>query len=282
MTQLPLEESHLNVTLQQKNILIAIDLEEHSEQIIAYSLLVTQRLFCKYSVLYCLGNGVSLELAHEKMTILLEKIDNKYSNFANRSLNTIILAQKPATAIQELHQIHDYNCVMVGSSNQDDSWEMGATSKGILLTVSATILVIPPKTEFIFPNNISVLIEKKEKPNLEQLVAFNKFVAYDNVFINFVFFLKNTKIMEEEKILIEGYQRFFESNFTFAFIVEAVQSYLNFFKYIEETYCTAAVILWDESSGFYKSLADNDFALVPCSPKIPVLYTKKRELLETL
>lgn len=276
MTPLSLEETLSDVTLQQKNILIAVDLEVHSEHIIAYSLLVTQRLFCKYSVLYCLENNVSIEMAHEKMTLLLEKIDKKYSHFANRSIKSVILEEQPLAAMQKLHKTHDYNCIMVGTSNQDNSWEMGAASKAILLNIPATILVIPPKTEFIFPNNISVLIEKKDKASFEVLSAFNRFVAYDNIFINFVLFAENKKIMEDEKKLIEEYQVFFESNFTFTFIVETVQTYINFFRYIEETYCAAAVIPWNESSVFYQSLANTNFVSLPCSPQIPVLYTKRR------
>ena len=167
---------------------------------------------------------------------------------------------------------------MVGTSNQDNAWEMGVTSKSILLTVPATILVIPPGTELVFPNNVSVLIEKKDKTNFERLSAFNNFVAYDNIFINFIFFAKNQKIMEDEKLLLEEYKVFFESNFSFAFIIEAAQTYMNFFKYVEETYCTAAVILWDESSVFYEFLAENNFALLPCSPKIPVLYIKNKSI----
>lgn len=275
MTQLSLEEPLSDVDFRPKKILIAVDLEQHSEQIIAYSLLVTQRIFCEYTLLHCIESGGSEEIAHQKIALLLQEIDTKYKHFANRSIQSIILAGKPADCIEQLHQIQNYNCVIIGTSNQEHSWKMGAVSQSILLNVSATILVIPPKTEFIFPNNISVLIEKSEQPNFELLSAFNTFVSYDNVFINFVFFVKNTQILEEEKALIEGYQRFFESNFTFAFIVEAVQTYINFFKYIEETYCMAAVISWDESSVFYKSLSENDLAHLPCSPKMPVLFIKK-------
>lgn len=282
MTPLSLEESPSEVKLQPRKILIAVDLKEHSEKIIVYSLLVTQRIFCEYSVLYCLESGISEELAGRKIALLLAEIDTKYGYFANRSLKSIILDEKPSTAIEQLYQIHDYNCIMIGTSNQENSWELGTTSKSILLTIPTSIIVIPPKIELIFPNSISVLIEKKDKANFELLTAFNRFVSFDNIFINFVFFAKNTKIMDDEKALIEKYQRFFESNFTFAFIVEATPTYTNFFKYIEETYCMAAVIPWDENSIFFEALKERNFVNFPCSPKIPVLYSKKKEPIENI
>lgn len=278
MESLSLDESLSEENHQPRKILIAVDLQEHSEQIIAYSLLVTQRIFCEYDVLYCLETGTSKENAQQKMALLIEQIGAKYAHFANHSLKPIIHTEKPAIAIQQLHKTRDYNCVMVGTANQESAWEMGVTSKSILLTVPTTILVIPPRTELVFPNNIGVLIEKKDRTNFERLSAFNNFVAYDNIFINFIFFAKNQKIMEDEKLLIEEYKVFFESNFSFAFIIDAVQTYGNFFKYLEETYCTAAVLPWDESSVFHKSLAESNFTHFPCSPKMPVLYIKRNSI----
>lgn len=282
MTSLSLEELSSKAVLQPRKILIAIDLKENSEKIIAYSLLITQRIYCDYTVLYCLDNGLTEEIAQEKFRLLLEKIHEKYSNFANRHLKSIILNEKPVPAIEQLHQVHDYNCIMIGTKNQENAWELGTTSKAILLAISTSIIVIPPKTELVFPTNISVLIENKEISNFERLTAFNRFVSFDNIFINFVFFPKDTKIMDEEKALIEQYQSFFESNFSFAFIVDAAPTYINFFEYIEETYCTSAVITWDENSAFYMPIRESNFVKFPCSPKVPVLYAKKKEPIENV
>ena len=106
MPLLSLEEPLLEETLQPKKILIAVDLREHSEQIIAYSLLVTQRIFCEYTVLHCSESEISEELVHQKMTLLLEEIESKYNYLANRSLKSIILDEKPSVAIQRLHKVH--------------------------------------------------------------------------------------------------------------------------------------------------------------------------------
>ena len=82
---------------------------------------------------------------------------------------------------------------MIDTAKQDNSWEIVLIFQSILLTVPSSILVTPPKTELICPNNISVLIEKKGKSNFALLSVFNRFVAYDNIFINFVFLLKTKK-----------------------------------------------------------------------------------------
>jgi hypothetical protein len=268
------EEPTSEMVFQSKKILIAVDLGINSEQIIAYSLLVTQRLPCEYTLLYCLDNSITETEAQEKLAFLINQINQKYSHLPNRSIKPIIATAAPIDIIGQLHDVNHYNCIMIGSTNRVDSWEMGAVSSHILHKTPATILIIPPNTSLILPNNISVLIDSNEKANFEILSAFNKFVAYDNIFINFIFFAKNNKIIEAEKAVIEKFQSFFESNFTFAFIVEASQTYLNFFKYLEETYCMASVITWDEKSIFHQSLDSNNFTKFPCSPKIPVLYTK--------
>lgn len=274
MTQNTFEETISETAHQSKKILIAVDLGVHSENIIAYALLVTQRLSCEYTLLYCLDNGINEAEAEEKINSLIALINQKYGHFPNHTLKPIISEICPTDIIQQLHEVNQYNCVVVGSSNQDESWEMGSTSSNVLYKVPATTLVIPPDTALSFPNNISVLIDTNKKANFEMLDAFNKFVAYDNVFINFVFFAENNNIVENEKIIIEKFQKFFDSNFTFAFIIEATKNYLNFFKYLEETYCMASVIAWNENSVFYQSLDKDKFLKFPCSPKLPVLYSK--------
>jgi nucleotide-binding universal stress UspA family protein len=274
MKPIIIEEPPSKMVIQTKKILIAVDLGINSESTIAYSLLVTQRLTCEYSLVYCLDNGISAAEAQEKIDFLINQINQKYNHYPNHSLKTIISDGSPIEAIKQLNEIHHYNCIMVGSSNLDNSWEMGSNSSAILHKIPAPILVIPPNLTLAIPNNISVLIDYNEKSNLENLSGFNNFVAYDNIFINFIFFAKNNKIIEAEKNTIEKFQSFFESNFTFAFIIEEAQTYQNFFKYLEETYCMASVINWDEKSEFHRALLHKNFAKFPCSPKIPVLYTK--------
>jgi len=268
MTILPSDES----IRQPKKILIAVDLGPYAEVVVSYTLIATKDLVCEYTLLYCLEKEVSSIVAEEKIAQLLKKVTLQLGS--KLDIKTLIIQDSPLAAIMQLNATEAFNMLAIGTSNQLNSWTMGSISSDILVHYTGTLLAIPPVQDLNFSNNISIFIEKKEKVDFESFNSLNAFVSHFNIFINFVLFVKNAQVLCEEKLLIEEYQDYFDANITFSFVVEQEQTYLNFLKYINDTHCESAVIAWDNNTAVYQSILQDE--VMYCSPKLPILYTKRR------
>lgn len=264
---------------QPRNILIAIDLfSDFSENLIAYSLLVTQNTLCDYTLLYCLKTFDTREITEKLLAVFLENIVRKHSFCVNKKIKIIVSSQNLLEAILKLEQEIGFDCVMLNPSNQPNSHTMDEFAQNILFQVPTTFLIIPSNIELTFPTNIGLLVEGYGQSNLEKLNAFNRFISeHPNVFINFVLFANTQEILDQDRKALSEYQSFFDSNFTFTFIVEDQKGYCIFLKCIEENHGNAAVIAWDENSLFFKHFLNNKQISFPCSPTFPIYYPKKKE-----
>ncbi|CAH0994159.1 hypothetical protein EMA8858_00266 [Emticicia aquatica] len=274
------DESRKDGVHKPRKILICIDLGKYSENILAYSFLVTQAIYCEYDVLYCLGKNESEESIAGRVEDLHEIIKNKYANLSNEQIKFIFSKELPIDAIRQLNQDNAYNCIMVGASNQEKSWQLGSTSQEILLNISSSILMVPPTVELVMPSNVSILIESQEQSETEKLTAFYRYASNLNIFINFILFAANPDELISNKKTIEQFQSFFDSNFTFSYIVQAPKTFFNFFQFLIETYCNAAVVIWNEQSSFYQAFLEEKPLQFPCNPNIPIFFSKLSEPIE--
>lgn len=271
-------------TLQSRKILIAINqLGDSSENLIAYSLLVTQNILCDYTVLYSLKKNDKAEITSKKIDNILENLKCKYSFCADKKLNVKIASENLLEATLQFEQAVGINCLMINSSNLLDTHMMDNLAQSILFQVPTNVLVIPPNIPLVFPNNVGVLIEEYEPSNLEKLTAANRFISeYKDIFINFVLFTDSKEILDQDRKALGKYNNFFDSNFKFNFIVQDLKDYNIFFKNIEENHVNVAIIVWNENSPFFKHYLHGKSKQFPCSPKFPVYYPKLKESINNI
>ncbi|GGD67775.1 hypothetical protein GCM10011514_34830 [Emticicia aquatilis] len=266
-TQMPL------ATQRIRKILIAVDLEKNSENLIMYSVVVTKRILCEYTLLYCYKEKVLDPTDAEKVNLLLKKVKDVHGVEVKSILEHRISAEQISNKIAELHSIESFDTIVVGTSNTPKSWKMGSVSTQILRKVPAGILVVPPEIQLAFPHNISILADTEQKTDIEKLTAFNRYISQFNVLLNFVFFVDSKECLEEKQKTMKQYQTFFDANFTFNFILQATRNLANFLLKIEETLCESAVIAWNED---FMDVEANSNSF-PCSPKIAIFYSKNSE-----
>lgn len=260
-------------TQRIRKILIAVDLEKNSENLIMYSVVVTKRILCEYTLLYCHKEQV-LDLADvEKVNLLLQNVKKLHNVDIKSVFGQEVIAEQISDKITELHSIEQFDTIVIGTSNTPNSWKMGSVSTQILRKVAANILVVPPEIQLAFPHNISILADTEQKTDIEKLTAFNRYISQFNVFLNFVFFADSKEDLEEKQKSMRQYQTFFEANFNFNFILQAVRNLPNFLTKIEETLCESAVVAWNED---FMDVEQNSTTF-PCSPKISIFYSKSSE-----
>jgi nucleotide-binding universal stress UspA family protein len=260
-------------TQRIRKILIAVDLEKNSENLIMYSVVVTKRILCEYTLLHCHKEEV-LDLADvEKVNLLLQKVKDAHDVDIKSVFGQEIATEQISDKITELHSIEHFDTIVIGTANTEHSWKMGSVSTQILRKVPANILVVPPTIQLVFPHNISILADTQQKTDIEKLTAFNRYISQFNVFLNFVFFVESKECLEEKQKNMKQYQAFFDANFTFNFILQATRNLSNFLTKIGETLCESAVIAWNED---FMDVEANSSSF-PCSPKISIFYSKNSE-----
>ncbi|MFY7907989.1 MAG: universal stress protein [Emticicia sp.] len=267
-------DTEMSFTTQKtRKILIPIDLEKNSENLILYSIVVTKRLYCEYTLLHCHQEKVLEPKSAEKLDLLLKKVRSidhiEVKSITQYVASTSLISNK----IEELHRLECFDTIVMGTSNAQSSWKMGSVSTQVLKNVPVSILIVPPQIRLEFPQNISILADTEQKSDLEKLTAFNRYISYFNVFLNFVFFVDSSECIEKKQNIMKKYQGFFDANFTFNFILQATRNLSNFLLKIEDTLCEAAVIPWNEKFVDEEIIA-NSF---PCSPKVSIFYSKKSE-----
>lgn len=260
-------------TQRIRKILIAVDLEKNSENLIMYSVVVTKRILCEYTLLYCHQEEVLDPADVEKMNLFLQKVRNIHDVDVKSVFGQVIAAEQISDKIAELHSIEHFDTIVIGTSNTQNSWKMGSVSTQILRKVPANILVVPLEIPLVFPHNISILADTQQKTDIEKLTAFNRYISQFNVFLNFVFFVDSREDLEEKQKTMKQYQSFFEANFTFNFILQTIKNLPNFLTKVEETMCESAVIAWNED---FMDVEQNSSSF-PCSPKISIYYSKNSE-----
>ncbi|MER0441923.1 universal stress protein [Emticicia sp. W12TSBA100-4] len=260
-------------TQRIRKILIAVDLEKNSENLIMYSIVVTKRILCEYTLLHYHREKVLDSANVEKVNLLLQKVKNVHNVDVKSVFGQEIATEQISAKITELHSIEHFDTIVIGTSNTPNSWKMGSVSTQILREVPANILVVPPYISLAFPQNISILADTQQKADIEKLTAFNRYISQFSVFINFVFFVDSKEDLEEKQKAMRQYQTFFEANFTFNFILQDVRNLPNFLTKIEETLCESAVIAWNED---FMNVEQNSTNF-PCSPKISIFYSKSSE-----
>lgn len=257
----------------QRKILIAVDLEKNSENLILYSIIVTKRILCEYTLLHCHKEKVLDPADAEKVNKLSRKVKNVHDVEIKSIFEHGIVAEQISNKISELHSMESFDTIVIGTSNTEHSWKMGRISTQILRKVAANILVVPPSIQLAFSQNISILADTQQKTDIEKLTAFNRYISQFNVFLNFVFFVESKECLEEKQKAMKQYQSFFEANFTFNFILQATRNLSNFLAKVEETLCESAVIAWNED---FMDVEKNSCSF-PCSPKISIFYSKSSE-----
>lgn len=260
-------------TQRIRKILIAVDLEKNSENLIMYSVVVTKRILCEYTLLYCHKEKVLDSADVEKVNLLLQNVKSVYDVDVKSVFVQDIAAEQISDKIAELHSTEHFDTIVIGTSNTEHSWKMGSISTQILRKVPANILVVPPAIHLTFPQNISILADTQQKTDIEKLTAFNRYISQFNVFLNFVFFVNSKECLEEKQKSMKQYQTFFDANFTFNFILQVVRNLPNFLTKVEETLCESAVIAWNEE---FMDVEVNSSSF-PCSPKISIFYSKSSE-----
>lgn len=260
-------------TQRIRKILIAVDLEKNSENLIMYSVILTKRILCEYTLLNYHEKKILDPANVEKANLLLQKVKNVLDIDVKCAFEQGITAKQISEKIEELHSIESFDTIVIGTSNTPNSWKMGSVSTEVLRNVTANILVVPPSIPLTFPQNISILADTQQKADIEKLTAFNRYISQFNVFINFVFFVDSKECLKEKQKSMKQYQTFFESNYTFNFILQAARNLVNFLTKIEETLCESAVIAWNEDFMDVEKNSD----LFPCSPKISIFYSKSSE-----
>ncbi|WP_305952950.1 universal stress protein [Emticicia oligotrophica] len=260
-------------TQRIRKILIAVDLEKNSENLIMYSIVVTKSILCEYTLLHYHREKILDSKNVEKVNLLLQKVKNVYNVDVKSVFGQEIATEQISAKITELHSIEHFDTIVIGTSNTPNSWKMGSVSTQILRKVPANILVVPPYISLAFPQNISILADTQQKADIEKLTAFNRYISQFSVFINFVFFVDSKEDLEEKQKAMRQYQTFFEANFTFNFILQAVRNLPNFLTKIEETLCESAVIAWNED---FMNVEQNSTNF-PCSPQISIFYSKSSE-----
>jgi len=266
-TQMPLAAQRI------RKILIAVDLEKNSENLLMYSVVVTKRILCEYTLFYCHQGEVIAPEDAEKVNLLLQKVKEAYTVEVKSVFRQATTNEQVSRKINELHGIEKFDTIVIGTSNTPSTWKMGSISTQILREVVANTLVVPPAIHLAFPNNISILADTDKKTDIEKLTAFNRYISQFNVFLNFVFFVDSKECLEEKQKTMKQYQTFFDANFTFNFILQATRNLTNFLSKIEETMCESAVIAWNAD---FMGVEANRNSL-PCSPKIAIFYSKNSE-----
>ena len=260
-------------TQRIRKILIAVDLEKNSENLLMYSVVVTKRILCEYTLFYCHQREIIDPENAEKVNLLLQKVKEVHNVEIKSVFGQATTNEQVSRKINELHGIEKFDTIVIGTSNNSHSWRMGRISTQILRNVSASMLVVPPEIRLEFPHNISILADTEQKADIEKLTAFNRYISQFNVFLNFVFFVDSKECLEKKQNSMKQYQAFFDANFTFNFILQATRNLTNFLSKIEETMCESAVIAWNED--FMDVEADSDS--FPCSPKTSIFYSKNSE-----
>lgn len=260
-------------TQRIRKILIAVDLEKNSENLIMYSVVVTKRILCEYTLVYYHKEEILDPADVEKVNLLLQKVKNVHDVDVKSVFGQEIATEQISDKITELHSIEHFDTIVIGTSNTQNSWKMGSVSTQILRKVPANILVVPPEIPLVFPHNISILADTQQKTDIEKLTAFNRYISQFNVFLNFVFFVDSREDLEEKQKTMKQYQSFFEANFTFNFILQTIKNLPNFLTKVEETMCESAVIAWNED---FMDVEQNSSSF-PCSPKISIYYSKNSE-----
>lgn len=256
-----------------RKFLIAVDLEKNSENLLMYSVVVTKRILCEYTLLYCHQREVIAPEDDKKVNLLLQKVKNVHAVEIKSVFGQATTNEQVSKKINELHGIEKFDTIVIGTSNTPNSWKMGSVSTQILRKVAANILVVPPEIQLEFPQNISILADTQQKTDIEKLTAFNRYISHFNVFLNFVFFVDSKERLEEKKKVMQQYQTFFEANFSFNFILQTTRNLSNFLTKIEETLCESAVIAWNED---FMDIESKNSSF-PCSPKISIFYSKSSE-----
>ncbi len=256
-----------------RKILIAVDLEKNSENLLMYSVVVTKRILCEYTLFYCHQKEIIDPKDAEKVNLLLQKVKDAHAVEIKSVFGQATTIEQVLRKLNELHGIEKFDTIVIGTSNTPNSWKMGSISTQILRKVSASMLVVPPEIQLEFPHNISILADTEQKADIEKLTAFNRYISQFNVFLNFVFFVHSKECLEEKQKSMKQYQTFFDANFTFNFILQAVRNLPNFLTKIGETLCESAVIAWNED---FMDVEKNSSSF-PCSPKISIFYSKNSE-----
>lgn len=258
---------------QPRRTLIAVDLGEHAEKIISYLFLLTKDILCEYTIFHCLERETTEKEAYNCINKVLEQA-RRYLNKNSQSTFKIHIVQRNLLEeLQLLHTKENFGTIVIGTTNSQNSWQMGKTAQAILMNLTAGIIAVPPAIDLVFPSNASILVEKVQKSSFDFFSALHEFISHYGIFLNFVLFAKDKQELEEERKLITEYQDFFDSTITFSFIVEQEQTYLNFVKYIQGIHCEAAVLSWNEGTIAYQSSKQN--GVTYCSPKMPILFIKR-------
>lgn len=256
-----------------RKILIAVDLEKNSENLLMYSVVVTKRILCEYTLFYCHQSEIIAPEDVKKVNLLLQKVKNVHAVEIKSVFGQATSNEQVSRKINELHGIEKFDTIVIGTSNTPNSWKMGSISTQILRKVAANILVVPPEIQLAFPHNISILADTEQKADIEKLTAFNRYISQFNVFLNFVFFIDSKEDLEKKQKAMRQYQTFFDANFTFNFILQTTRNLSNFLTKIEETLCESAVIAWNED---FMNVEAKSITF-PCSPKISIFYSKNSE-----
>lgn len=258
-----------------RRTLIAVDLGEFSERIVSHIFLVARDILSEFTIFHCLEDAVAENEAQDKINQILQRAQSYLNKDVGSKIKIHIAKNDLIEEIQLLHAKENFGTIVIGTTNNPDSWQMGHIAKAVLISIDANILTIPPGVSMMFPSNVSILVEKVQKSGFAFLNTFHEFVSHYGIFLNFVLFAKDKQALDEERKLIEEYQDFFDSAITFSFIVEQEQNYLYFLKYIEEIHSESAVLTWQKGNTAYQSA--NQHGVVYCSPRLPILYMKRGE-----
>lgn len=257
-----------------RKVLIAVDLETHSEQILSYSLLAAKDLLCEFTIFHCLKIGDSPQKAQATIKTLLGNAQTQQGKSPHHTFLIHIVEGNLLEQLQELCSQKRFHSLFIGTTNQLNSWIMGSKAKDILMNIDANIIMVPPLADLSFPNNIGILVEKKGEDCLDLFRTISLYTSNYNTFINFVLFSENQQAFTEDRKVIEEYQDLFESNITFSFIVEQEPTYHNFLKYVSDIHCDSAALAWGHDSSMYESAINHETGAVFCSPKMVIFYTK--------
>ncbi|WP_259016734.1 hypothetical protein [Emticicia fluvialis] len=259
----------------QKTI-IPVDLNDKALKIISYAFIISKDILCNHTIFHCLEDDTTKEEAGELLKEMLVTVLERIPQLPQTTIKIHVVKGNFIEELTRLEEQEKFNTLAIGTGNKAEDWEMGETTRKIVMSIPVRIIAVPPQAEMVFPGSLGVLVETIEESYSGVFDIFMQFVAYYNLFLSFVVFAKDKQKLEEERALIEGFKDFFSDTITFSFILEEEQTVLNFLKYADELGCDGTVIAWDEGTTAYKLARDT--GRVFCNPLKPILYLNRSEL----
>ena len=264
-----------------KKVLIAVDFKNYAEKIANYTLNFLKGIPVEFTFFHSLESNLSRVEAEEKMTILLQNLNDDIYNKPYFTFESIIFDANTVSGIEILNDISKFNIIAIGSSNDCNSRALGKTAKNIFLDISSNLLIIPPQAEIKTIKNVSILAEESLE-NMPFMNLFRRYLKCKDAFVNLIVCKENQKYGEADKSLIQSYQRFFNNNYVFSSIYECDDLGEVICGTIPKLDVDFFGLCWDENTKFFQYLLDKDFEKIPSFLKTPIIVSKEKQFSETM